>query len=251
VSLVGTAAEPLRLQGLDLRVDMAGQDLQEVLATLGVPIPRMAIYRLAGHLQRQGAAWRVGGVSGRVGGGVVGGGVLVATGGRVPYLRADLSASYLELADLKGFYGGEPGAAPSADGRGRKGEPSPERLLIPDFKMPVERLLGFNADVTLDAPWVKPSAGIPFEHLAFGVALQDGTLRIHEARLALAGGEVVANLDYRSTEQPPLLDADLDVRHIDLKRLLAGMDVGPSVKQTAGLVGGSARLRSAGTRQRQ
>src|SRR5947208_285496 len=34
ISLVGTTAEPLSLQDLDLRVDMAGQDLHQVLATL-------------------------------------------------------------------------------------------------------------------------------------------------------------------------------------------------------------------------
>src|SRR6185437_2629476 len=149
---IGNPSKPT----MTVSVDLKGQSIQELLATLGVPVPRLPIYRLAGELTRDGAQWRFDHVTGHIGNSLLGGDIVLDESGAVPYIRAGLSARYLDLADLRGFYGGNPDkdAPRDAGDRGR---------VIPDLRVPVGKLQGFNADVALDAPWVKPAAGLPFE----------------------------------------------------------------------------------------
>ncbi len=245
----GTVGDPLTMRPLALHVDLTGRDIQGLLASLGVPIPKMPIYHLAGHVRRDGSQWHFDRVTGHIGDSRLNGDIFVDEGGTVPYIRARLAAQYLDLADLRGFYGGafdeaRRDAASNAE-RAEKGR------VIPDTRLPVAKWQGLNADVSLEAPRVKPAAGIPFEGLSFDLSLHDGILRLHPARVAAAGGEAVAGIDLRSTVTPPQLGADLDIRHVDLHRLLAGMEISDALKQTSGVMGGFAELRASGTTQRQ
>ncbi|HKW52638.1 MAG TPA: AsmA family protein [Stellaceae bacterium] len=242
----GNISDPPK-RTLALKVDLKGQSIQDLLATLGVPVPKLPIYRLAGDLQHDGAEWRFTAVTGHIGDSLVSGDILVDESGTVPYIRADLNAEYLDLADLRGFYGGDPNKRPQAAPH----DAADKGRVIPDLSLPVGKLLGFNADVTLDAPWVKPAAGLPFEHVQFSLSLKDGTLRIKPVRVAVAHGDVSGDLEYGSTASPPRFHADLDIRRVDLQRLLAGTTVSADLKQTAGVLGGFAKLDSAGTTQRQ
>jgi AsmA family protein len=243
----GTIGDPLTQTPLALKVDLKGQSIQELLAALGVPVPKLPIYRLAGEMRRDGAQWRFNDVTGHIGDSHISGDILVDESGTVPYIRADIAAEYLDLADLRGFYGGNPDKRPQDASRdaGDKGR------VIPDMRLPIGKLLGLNADVSLDAPWVKPAAGLPFERVAFGLSLKDGTLRINTVHIAIAQGEVLGDLEYRSTASPPRFGANLDIRRIDLHRLLSGTTISADLKQTEGVLGGFAKLTSAGTAQRQ
>ena len=243
----GTVGDPFKLTPLALKVDLKGQSIQEFLAALGVPVPKLPIYRLAGEMQRDGAQWRFNGVSGHIGESLVSGDLLVDESGTVPYIRANLAAEYLDLADLRGFYGGDPNKRPQDAPR----DAADKGRVIPDMRLPIGKLLGLNADVSLDAPWVKPAVGLPFEHVAFRLSLKDGTLRIDPVHVAIAHGEVLGGVEYRSSASPPRFAANLDIRHIDLHRLLSGTNIRADFKQTEGVLGGFAKLDSAGTAQRQ
>jgi hypothetical protein len=254
IALDGVIADPLATQGLDLHVEMNGQDIQEVLATLGVPIPKMPIYHLSGQVHRNGQKWRLEPVTGRVGASLLAGSILVDAGQHVPYIRADLTSSFLDLADLQGLYGGEPKRQPAPQDENSRSSDTAEKKssrVIPEVRLPIEKLLGFDADFSLDAAKVKPTAGFPFEHFTLGVSLKEGTLRLDPVHLAVAGGDVLAALEYRSAETPPHFRGDIDVHHIDLAKLFARAAVPDSLRQMAGIVGGVAKLSAAGTTQRR
>jgi len=254
VAIDGMIDDPLAKQGLDVRVDLNGQDIQDVLATLGVPIPKMPIYRLRAQLHRDDQVWRLDDLTGRVGASLLAGSILVDAGPEVPYIRADLTSSFLDLADLKGLYGGEPSGPPSSRAEenrtsaaaGKKSGP-----VIPEVRLPVAELRGFNADFSLEASKVKPTAGLPFEHFTLGASVKDGTLRLKPVRLAVARGELAADLEYRSRGMSPQFLGNIAVHHIDLAKLLAPAAVSNSLKKIAGIVGGTATLHSEGTSQRQ
>jgi uncharacterized protein involved in outer membrane biogenesis len=253
IDLEGMIADPLAKQNIDVRVELNGQDIQEVLATLGVPIPKMPIYHLSGGVRRDGQKWRFEELTGRVGASLLAGGILVDAGRQVPYIRAELTSTFLDLADLKGFYGGEPNRQPTPQEKSRTSDAAGKKdaRVIPEVRLPIEKLLGFNADFSLDALNVKPTAGFPFERVTLGVSLKDGILRLKPVRVVIARGELRADLEYRSVETPPQFRAEMDVHHIDLAKLFAGAAVSNSLRQTAGIVGGFAKLRSAGSGQRQ
>jgi uncharacterized protein involved in outer membrane biogenesis len=178
----------------------------------------------------------------------------VDTGRHVPYIRADLTSSFLDLADLQGLYGGEPNRQlPLQDEKTPSSNPAEKKnsRVIPDVRLPIGKLLGFDADFSLDSSNVKPTDGFPFEHFTLGISLKDGTLRLKPVRVAIARGELLGDLEYRSAETPPHFGANIDVHHIDLAKLFAGAAVSNSLKHTAGIVGGFAKLNSAGTSQRQ
>jgi len=254
IALDGTIADPLATQGLDLRVEMNGQDIQEVLATLGVPIPKMPIYQLSGHVHRDGQKWLLEQVTGRVGASLLAGRIVVDTGQHVPYIRADLTSSFLDLADLQGLYGGEPNRQPAPrDEKRRSSDPAEKKnaRVIPDVRLPIGKLLGFNADFSLDSSNVKPTDGFPVEHFTLGISLKDGALRLKPIRVAIARGELLGDVEYRSAETPPHFRGDIEVHHVDIAKLFVGATVSNSLKQTAGIIGGFAKLSSAGTTQRQ
>ena len=254
VAIDGMIDDPLAKQGLDVRVDLDGQDIQDVLATLGVPIPKMPIYRLRAQLHRDDQVWRLDDLTGRVGASLLAGSILVDAGPEVPSIRADLTSSFLDLADLKGLYGGEPSGPSSAhaeESRTSAAVGKESGPVIPDVRLPVAELRGFNADFSLDASKVKPTAGFPFEHFTLGASVKDGTLRLKPLRLAVARGELVADLEYRSRGTSPQFRGNIAVHHIDLAKLLAQAAVSNSLKQIAGIVGGTATLHSEGTSQRQ
>ena len=102
VAIDGMIDEPLAKQGLDVRVDLDGQDIQDVLATLGVPIPKMPIYRLRAQLHRDDQVWRLDDLTGRVGASLLAGRILVDAGPEVPYIRADLTSSFLDSGRSQG-----------------------------------------------------------------------------------------------------------------------------------------------------
>lgn len=253
IALSGMVGDPLGKQGLDLKVDVNGQDIQELLATLGVPIPKMPIYHLSGQLRRDDQIWRLNELTGRVGATPLAGSILVDAGRQVPYVRAELTSTLLDIADLEGLYGGEPlGQPPPKAEKSQTGAAAGagSARVIPEIRLPIEKLRGFNADLSLDASKVRPAAGLPFEHFTLVVSLKDGTLRLKPV-VAIARGELLADLEYHSTETPPHFRGDIDVHHIDLAKLFARAAVSDGLKQTAGVIGGFAHLRSSGTRQRQ
>ena len=48
----GTMADPVLMEGLDIRLDVAGPDLADLFPIVGIPLPSTPPYRLAGHLRR-------------------------------------------------------------------------------------------------------------------------------------------------------------------------------------------------------
>jgi AsmA family protein len=258
-AIAGTIEDPLDRQGLDVGVEASGQNIQQLLDALGVPIPELPIYYLHAQLHRNAQQWQLDRLTGRVGDTRLRGTIFVDAGQAVPYIRADLASTYLDLADLQGFYGGDPRrttpAAASAtkarqDGSAPAG-PGAAARVIPEVTLPIEKLRGFTADFALDAPNVRPTAGLPFEHVAFNLAIKDGVLHFHPIRVAIAAGEAIADIEYRFGQTPPALHARIDVHHIDLGRIFTKAEVAKSLKQTAGIFSGTAMLDSKGTRQRQ
>jgi uncharacterized protein involved in outer membrane biogenesis len=252
VVMDGTVVDLFKLQGLDVRVDMAGDDLQQVLATLSVPIPRLPIYLLAGRLQHEIGRWQIEDMAGRIGDSQLGGSIRVESNeSGPPYIRADLISEQLDLADLRGLYGGEPGRAGATAPRRRRASAGSDGRIIPDFEIPVAALTGFTADLSLDARRVKPPAGWGIEQLAFALSVKDGGLRIERLRLGTAGGgELIGEAELRAEKDTPDLSLVLEARHVALRLLFQRADVPPSLKELDGMFGGSARLRSAGATKR-
>jgi hypothetical protein len=262
LAIDGTIKEPMEAEGMDLGVVVEGKNLQDFLAAFTVPVPETPNYRLAGRLKHDGDTWSIERLEGRLGKSRLAGGVAVDVAGQVPYIKANLTSSYLDLADFKGFTGAKPDQPRERDAKARqdaqksgkkdeKKDQKTDERVIPDTALPVDKLPGINVDFALDAPQVKPTGGLPFDRVTLVMSLKDGTLELKPLRFGIATGEVAAEMRFASRAQPPDVDANIDFRHIDVKKLFGGMDVPDQVKELAGIIGGFIKLKSKGANERE
>ncbi|HEY0525674.1 MAG TPA: AsmA family protein, partial [Stellaceae bacterium] len=245
LAVSGKMTEPLDIAGLDATVSADGKDLQDTLAAVGLPIPPTPPYHVSGEIKHDGDVWKIEQLETRLGKSQIAGGVSVDTGQRVPYIQANLVAKYLDIADFKGFVGEKPPGSQKEPPKNTTGR------IIPDMKLPLEKLPGFNADISFDGADVRPAAGLPLQRVNLGLSLKDGVLRVKPLRFAMANGDVDTDLTLSSAVKPPSLDLNLDVRRIDLHKLVVGMSVPKQVKETTGILGGSLKVKGKGASTRE
>jgi AsmA family protein len=244
----GTMAEPLDLAGVDLRLSVEGAKLHEIGAFLGVPLPELPDFRGTTQLAGGNGKWSLNALTMALGHSDLEGGIDVDTTAKVPHVTANLTSHTLDLVDFKGVYGGQPAHAsapiPQAEPNGR---------VLPDTPLAVHKLPGINAELTFDGTQIKSTVGAPLERVSLGLQLKDGALAVRPLRFHAANGDV--DLDFHFTpftkDTPPRLQANVDVRHVDLHKLLGGPDRPAMLQQTAGVIGGFAKINTTGVSLRQ
>jgi uncharacterized protein involved in outer membrane biogenesis len=230
----GTIGEPLDFTGVDLRLSLEGRKFQEITDILGVPFPALPDFRGTTRLTGGNGDWHLDALTVKTGASDLAGGLKIDTNVRVPYVRAELTAHTIDLRDFKGVFGGEPAHASTG-----KPEPEDKDRLIPDTPIAVQKLPGLNAELTFDGARIRSVSGVPFERVSLGLELKDGVLTVKPLRFRTANGDVDVNLRFTpfTAKSAPRLGGEIDVRHVDLHRLLQnqGSDI---AKKTSGTVGG-------------
>jgi AsmA family protein len=247
----GTMGKPLDFADLDLRLSLAGAKLEELANALGVPMPDLPDFRATGVLQGGQGDYAIRDMSMKVGQSDIAGGIAIDTRPKVHYLKAQLTSSYLDLADFKGVYGAAPPERSAPPSRAAT-TPTDGRVL-PDQKIDVSKLPGINIDLTFDGARIKPTGDLPFERVSLGLQIKDGELIVHPLRFHIAEGDVDLNLRFNpfTRTTPPHMVGDIGVRQVDLHTLLASMPVPDFVKATAGTVGGFIKMDTTGTSTRE
>ena len=108
VKTSGTVTDPMQLKGLDLKLDVRGDNTANLFAISGIALPPSPPYRFSGNVDHRGTEWRLTEASGRMGGSDMRGTVGVDTGGKRLLLKADLVSDNL-LAKFGPFIGATPG----------------------------------------------------------------------------------------------------------------------------------------------
>jgi len=231
----GTIAEPLDFAGLDLRLSLSGEHLAEIAAMLGVPLPELPVFRGTAELTGGNGDWALKAMSLKLGQSDLEGGIAVNTNTKVPHIDANFTSSFIDLADFKGFYGGKPAnsAAPPKP-------PSPDGRVVPDTPIAIHKLPGIDADLNIYGGRIRSTGGLPLERVTFGLKLENGELTLKPLNFHLADGDIALNAHFTpfTKEGPPRLQGGIDVRHIDLHKLLSGTAMSDLVKRSAGVVGG-------------
>jgi AsmA family protein len=243
----GTIKEPLDFAGLDLRLSLEGKKLHELADILGVPFPTMPDFRGTSKLSGGNGDWHLDALTLKTGASDLEGGLEIDTNAKVPRVVAKLTAHVVDLADFKGVFGGTPERATA-----EKKKPADSDRLIPDTPIAVQKLPGLNADLTFDGARVKSVGGIPFERLSLGLQLKDGVLTVKPLRFHTADGDVDLNLRFTpfTSKTPPRLGGEIDVRHVDLHKLLQNQS-SDMAKHTGGRVGGFVKLDTNGVSMRE
>lgn len=204
----GSVAEPVRMRGVDLSVDLRGDDLAEIFPILGIPTPKTRPYVISGHLAHEGTRWSFQGMHGKVGESDLSGDVAVETSGERPKVTADLTSKRLAALDLAGLVGGSPRGSGDYPTRG-KGR------VIPATPVNVEMLRNTDMDVRLKGQRVE-APFTPLDDLDMRILLNAGDLRFDPLSLGIGGGRIAGTVQVDGSRKVPALRTNLDIRKMQL-----------------------------------
>ncbi len=245
LALKGTLREPLKARGADLRVEFAGKDMADLVPLSGVPFPKTPPFRLDGKVDYADGRVRLLDANGKVGRSDIAGSLTVSTAGSRPDVTADLRSRSVDLADLAGAIGGQPGRADTPgqtlQQRAAQAREAASPKLIPTTPVNMPRLTAANVHLRYRADRIQ-GRNMPFDSLNAKVDIVDGAVSLHPMSFGIGQGRLSASGTLTPQENGGLrANLDIELRRADLSRLLGAAGAGAS-----GTLGGVVRLEGSG-----
>jgi uncharacterized protein involved in outer membrane biogenesis len=229
VAARGRLPQPFDLSKVHVQADMTGRDLADLYFLSGVALPNSRPYRLAAEIVVNGTRIDLPRLEGRVGGSDLGGRGSADIGGERPRLRAALASRELDLGDLAAPLGVgldtrgtiEPGKdaavsdVPRANGRTPR---DPNRRLLPDLELQVERVRAIDATVTYRAASVK-ARRVPFRDVTLVATLDGGVLTLDPVAFRLQPGRLAGRVRIDARDDVPTTTLDLRITGVELGKV--------------------------------
>ncbi|GGJ42416.1 hypothetical protein GCM10011320_57540 [Neoroseomonas lacus] len=235
-TLNGTITDPLTLAGADLRLVLTGPDMRFLTPLTGVPIPSTPAFRVAGKLSYADRRFRFTEMEGLVGRSDLRGTVTIAPSRTRPDVTMDLQSRQVDLADLAGFIGGNPGRGrPIRDDTPRTGRVLPNA--------PVNLPLFRAADVHARFRAARIiGADSPFGTLDVTLELIGGVLTLKPLRGGIGAGAVVLTATLTPREDGQLhAAADFELQGLNIAHIMSSLG-----GEGGGALNGRARLEGIG-----
>jgi uncharacterized protein involved in outer membrane biogenesis len=242
----GSLTDPQQLAGMDIGVDIKGQDMSELFPIVGFPAPSTPPFDVSGRLERHDKVWSFTNAEGRVGDSDIGGEIRMDLGQERPKVTGNLSSKNLDYKDLAGFVG-----APPAVDEGETRTPEQEKLarkleaegrVIPDTPINVEMLKTVDVEMRYHADRLLVP-NVPAGEMDARIIVKDGRAKIEPVRMNVAGGKAGGIIQIDAQEKPPAIEMDLEMRALDLARFFKGTRF---AEDMGGTFGGKLRLKGNG-----
>ncbi len=241
----GTITGLQALSAMDLKFELHGDNLSALYPITGIAIFPSPPYQISGRLLHRQTEWSLKGFSGHLGKSDMGGDILIDTAGKRPMLRADVVSQVLDLKDMSGFIGARRAPQPQdspAEKQEKKASIAAQRdRVLPDQDFRVDRLRAMDADVKFTGKSIR-NKELPVEHLVAYVKIDNGLLT-QNATLAVAGGNIVADVVVDARGDVPTGEAKIDVKKLRLSKLLPKIELAHGSK---GVIGGAIKLKGQG-----
>ena len=242
----GTLTDPFKFRDFDLRLALAGRNLEDLFPLIGVATPATPPYRFDGRLTRKDTTWHYDNFNGVVGDSDLGGSAAVTVGRERPLLVADLVSKRLDFDDLAGFVGAPPQAGggeatnPELEAQAAALAASPR--LLPDTPYNLAKLRSMDADVRWKAHRIN-APKLPIDDMDAHLKLDAGVLQLVPLNFGVASGDIRSTIRMDAREKVIRTNARISARRLDLSKLF------PDVKLTrdaVGRVGGDIALSGTG-----
>ncbi|MEZ0259357.1 MAG: AsmA family protein, partial [Alphaproteobacteria bacterium] len=228
--LDGTFRDPVRLKGLDARLQLTGTDMADIFSLTHIPLPPTPAYTLKGALVKADDVWTFRNFTGKVGNSDLRGNVAFDTGGKRSKLTGKIISTRLDVEDLGGFFGYVPG---------RK---LPAGRLLPDVQLDLTKFRAADVDVTLHADKLN-APGWPLSKLDARFDLENGLLKVAPLRFGVAGGTVDGQVTVNGRDNSPYTQVALNLKGLGLRQFLTAAHLGDL---SSGLISGKIALRGGG-----
>jgi uncharacterized protein involved in outer membrane biogenesis len=246
MSLEGSLQDPLALQGADLRLVLRGPDMALLEKLTGVPTPRTPNYEVAGRLDYIKERFRFQEIAGRVGQTDIEGDLTVGTAGPRIDVEGELHSRRVDLADLGGFIGEEPGrvTTPGQTAGQRRALASNEASarVLPDAPINLPKLQSTDIRISYRADSVI-GRNVPFDSLRAELEVKEGVVHLRPLMLGVGRGQIAGNITLTpGAEGRMQADADVQFQRVDLSRLMQATQT----FEGAGTISGRARIKGTG-----
>jgi AsmA family protein len=212
--------------GLDLH--LAGPDMALLEPLSGVPFPTTPPYDLRGRLNYADGVYRVTDAAGRVGHSDLQGSVSVDIRSERPQITADVHSNSVDLRDIAGLLGGEPGPpdtpgqTPEQHARAIRNQTearSRPRVLT---ERPIRLAKLASVDVRLDYRAERiQGRDIPFDNMALHMDAVDGTVRLHPLRFGVGRGQMSASVVLSpAASEAVQARAEVELNRVELGHLM-------------------------------
>jgi AsmA family protein len=236
VRLNGTVQDPVHFAGADLRLDLSGPDMAQLDALTGVPVPHSPPFGLTARVGYADRRVLLRDLQGRFGRSDIAGSAEVEPFAQRPVVKADLTSQRIDLTDITGFIGGNPGgsAAPKQQAKGKPG-------LLPDKPISLPQLQWADVHLRYRARQII-NRGVPFDNVELALDLEDGRINVHPLSASVGQGQVKVNASVVPESQVLHAQADIDIQRIDVTRLMQST----GVAQGAGVINGTGSIDARG-----
>ena len=237
VSVVGTVQNPLNFAGADVKVEFSGPDLALLMPLTGIPFPKTPPHRLRGRLEYADGVVKFLDGQGRVGSSDLDGNMTVDTKPEPPVLTADLHSKLVDLKDLGGFIGAEPGDAD----KGTKRPTRSNGRVLPDDPLNLPKLHAMDVHLKYRATRIQ-GRHQPLDNMVANMDIVNGNVSLHPLSFGIGRGQISGNIEV--AERPPAVHAKaaIDFKQVDVDKLLSAT----GVARGAGAIGGRAVIDGTG-----
>ncbi len=243
--LDGTITGLATFAAADLKLDLSGETLADLLPIIGVTLPETPPYTVHGRLVREADVWRFNDFAGKVGDSDLAGDLSVSTETEKPRLTAEISSKLLDFDDLAGLIGAPPDPKETAS-QAQKKKAAIEKAkpgVLPTREFRLSKLGAIDADVKYRAQSIRRREALPLDDLTAHFVLKDAVVTLKPLNFGVAGGNIVSHFIMNAAKTPMSVTADVNVRKLKLNQLFPKIETS---KTSIGALGGRAQLSASG-----
>lgn len=246
ITLVGTVQDPVNFTGTDIKLDLKGPDMALLYPLTGISLPKTPPYRLGGQLDYADKKFHFRDFVGQLGNSDIAGTISVDPGPQRQNVTADLHSKAVDLEDLGGFIGSEPGRSSNpnltAEQRIKVVKAEASAQLIPNTPINLSKLRTADIHLKYKGDKIK-GRNVPFDRIDVAMDIVDGHITLHPMVLGVGTGAITAEVDL-TPESNDLIraKADVQVRRLDVSRMLSATHA----VNGAGRLGGDASIDTRG-----
>jgi AsmA family protein len=245
VTLVGTVLNLMALQGVNLRLHFAGPDMSQLSELTGLPLPRTPNYQLTGQLDFANQRVQLRKLFARVGSSDLTGSIEVDPKDEPPEMTAELTSRRVDLADLGGFIGSEPGRlttpGQTASQRAAVARAEAKPRLIPDTPINIPELRWANVHLHYRGRSIE-GRSVPLDNLDVRLDIKDGQVSLHPLSFGVGKGRIATSIELTPQHGGAHAKADIEFQQVDVSRLMAATHA----FQGAGAISGSGTIDAVG-----
>ena len=231
VSLVGTVQDPLAFAGADLKLELSGPDMSLLLPLTGIAIPKTPPYRVAGRLDWANGVVKFLHSTGKVGSTDLEGDIEVDTRPDRPVVNATLQSRLVDLKDLGGFIGAEPGDA----SKGTKRATQENGRVLPNDPINLPKLNVADIHLKYRAARIQGRSQ-PLNNMRADLDIVNGNVKLAPLSFGVGGGQIAATIELAEQSNQVHAKASIDFQKLDVDKLL----VSTGVARGAGTISGRA-----------